>query len=339
MTAPLSVPEVPDHCFPHLAGKTAVVVGGAGGGVGTACVALLARSGAHVVVADRDAVRTEQLAARFPQTVATVIADVTTDQGIDAIDRAISARSPWALVNVVGGVSPDEVGHFLDLTTAQWQRSLEVNLTYAMRTCQVVARRMSAARQTGSIVNLSVADARQAMPWFSAYGSARSALEALTRTMAVELGPLGIRANTVAWGLIDSPRAHAGTGSDIEHERALIPLGRRGSVGEVAATVLFLLSELGGYITGQCLAVDGGLSLRSSHYGPYDNIPEFFESEPARARLRSTFERIVGDPTAGLLRKRLLGGRHAGPVRSDYRARPFASGLAGEGSRARGQPG
>ena len=299
MTAPLTVPEVPDHCFPGLAGKTAVVVGGAGGGVGTACVALLARSGAHVVVVDRDAARLEQLAARFPEVVTTVTADVITDEGIDGVDRIISATSPCALVNVVGGVTPGEVGHFLDLTAAQWQRSLEVNLTYAMRTCQIVARRMSATRQAGSIVNLTVADARHAMPWFSSYGAARSALEALTRTMAVELGPLGIRANTVAWGLINSPRAHAGTGSDIERERALIPLGRRGSVGEVAATVLFLLSELGGYVTGQCVVVDGGLSLRSSHYGPNHSIPAFLESEPTRERLRSTFERLIGDRPAG----------------------------------------
>jgi len=131
MTAPLAVPEVPDHRFPGLAGKTAVVVGGAGGGVGTACVALLARSGASVVVADRDAPRLEQLAAQFPEVVTTVTADVTTDQGIDGVDRVISAISPCALVNVVGGVTPGEVGHFLDLTVAQWQRSLEMNLTYA----------------------------------------------------------------------------------------------------------------------------------------------------------------------------------------------------------------
>lgn len=299
MTVPLAVPELPDHCFPGLAGKTAVVVGGAGGGVGTACVALLARSGAHVVVVDRDAARLEQLAACFPDVVTAVTADVTTDQGIDGVDRVISATSPCALVNVVGGVTPGEVGHFLDVTAVQWQRSLEVNLTYAMRTCQIVARRMSATRQTGSFVNLTVADARHAMPWFSSYGAARSALEALTRTMAVELGPLGIRANTVAWGLINSPRAHAGTGLDIKRERGLIPLGRRGSVGEVAAAVLFLLSELGGYITGQCVVVDGGLSLRSSHYGPNHSIPAFLESEPTRERLRSAFERLIGDRAAG----------------------------------------
>ncbi|MEU6419615.1 SDR family NAD(P)-dependent oxidoreductase [Streptomyces spiralis] len=299
MTPSLPVPEVPDHRFPGLSGRTAVVVGGAGGGVGTACVALLVRSGAQVVVVDRDTGRTAQLAARYPEAVTAVVADVTTDKGIEEVGRAVAATSPCALVNVVGGVAPDEVGHFLDLTPAQWQHSLDTNLTYVMRTCQVVARRMSEARRPGSIVNLSVADARLAMPWFSFYGAARSGVEALTRTMAVELGPLGIRANTVAWGLVNSPRAHSGTGSDTDREQALIPLGRRGAVGEVAATVLFLLSGLGTYITGQCVVVDGGLSLRQSHYGPYHNIPEFLESEPARTRLRSVFERLLGHRTDG----------------------------------------
>ena len=188
---------------------------------------------------------------------------------------------------------PEEVGHFLDTTPAQWQRSLDLNLTYAMRTCQVVARRMSTAQLPGSIVSLSVADAGSAMPWFSSYGAARSGLEALTRTMAVELGPLGIRANTVAWGLINSPRAHPGAGSYAGLERELIPLGRRGTVGEVASTVLFLLSDLGAYVTGQCVVVDGGLLLRSSHYGAYDNLPAFLEAKSARERLRSRFEELV----------------------------------------------
>lgn len=292
MTARLSIPDVPDHRFPGLAGKTVVVVGGAGGGVGTACVALLARSGAHVLVIDRDEVRLAQLAESVPAVTA-VVADVTTQDGIDTLDEAAASNPPVALVNVVGGVAPADVAHFLELTQQQWQHCLSANLTYAMRTCQIVARRMVAARKQGSLVNLSVTDSRLAMPWFAAYGAARGGLESLTRTMAVELGPLGIRANCVAWGLINSPRAHAGTVSDGTTERALIPLGRRGTVAEVAAVVAFLLSELGSYVTGQCIAVDGGLALRASHYGPHNYIPEFLESEPTRARLRETFDRMT----------------------------------------------
>lgn len=292
MTVELVVPEVPGYHFPGLAGKTAVVVGGAGGGVGTACVALLARNGAKVAVVDRDEVRLSQLADAIPQVVG-VLADVTTQGGIDALDMALTATAPAALVNVVGGVTPDEVGHFLELTPQQWQHSLSVNLTYAARTCQIVARRMVAVGQSGALVNLSVADARLAMPWFAAYGAARGGLEALTRTMAVELGPLGIRANCVAWGLINSPRAHAGATSDGTMERDLIPLGRRGTVAEVAAMVTFLLSDAGSYVTGQCIAVDGGLALRASHHGPVSSIPEFLESDSTRARLTETFDRMI----------------------------------------------
>lgn len=294
MTARLRVPEVPPHAFPGLERRTVVVVGGAGGGVGTATVAMLARSGAGVLVVDRAADRLEQLLEHFPSAVTGVLADITTDAGISEFERAASDADVHGLVNVVGGVTTAEIGHFLELTPEQWRHGLGFNLDYAVRTCQIAARRMVASGHGGSIVNLSVADARRAMPWFAPYGAARSALEAVTRTMAVELGPLGIRANSVAWGLIDSPRAHAGAGSDGSRERDLIPLGRRGSVAEVSAMVLFLLSDLGSYTTGQNTVVDGGLSLRGPHDGPLHNIPEFLESEEARRNLYETFRRIAG---------------------------------------------
>ena len=278
--------------MPGLAGRTCVVVGGASGGVGTATVAMLAGSGAHVLVADRAADRLRQLIDRFPNAVTGVVTDITTDAGIAAFEREIADVDIDALLNVVGGVTPDDIGHFLELTPGQWQHGLELNLGYAVRTCQIAARRMIAAGHGGSLVNLSVADARNAMPWFSVYGAARSALEALTRTMAVELGPMAIRANSVAWGLIDSPRAHSGTGSDGRAERDLIPLGRRGTVGEVASMVVFLVSDLGGYVTGQTIAVDGGLALRAAHYGPLRNIPVFLEDVPTRQVLQSTFDRL-----------------------------------------------
>ncbi|WP_157360571.1 SDR family NAD(P)-dependent oxidoreductase [Amycolatopsis thermoflava] len=290
---PLPIPPVPDHCFPGLAGQTSVV-GGAGGGVGTAVVAMLVRSGARVLVADKAADRLAQLEDRFAE-VTGVRADITTDEGIGDLERAIAATTVHSLVNVVGGVTPDDIGHFLDLTPDQWRHSLGLNLEYAVRTCQIAARRMAVGRG-GALVNLSVAGARRAMPWFSPYGAARSALEAVTRTMAVELGPFGIRANSVAWGLVDSPRAHSGAGSDGRLERDLIPLGRRGAVAEVAATVMFLLSDLSSYTTGQNLAVDGGLSLRGATDGPHDNIPAFLEHEPTRRKLRDTFERTTGRP-------------------------------------------
>ena len=259
---------------------------------------MLAYSGAHILVVDRAAERLRQLTALLPAAVTGVLADITSDDGIAAFERHAVDVDLHALVNVVGGVTPDHVGHFLDLTPGQWRHGFDLNLEYAVRTCQIAARRMIAAGNGGSLVNLSVADARSAMPWFSIYGAARSALEAATRTMAVELGPMGIRANSVAWGLIDSPRAHSGEGSDRAAERDLIPMGRRGRVAEVASLVVFLISSLSSYVTGQTIAVDGGLSLRAAHYGPLRNIPEFLEHEPTRQALRETFDRFSGRGSA-----------------------------------------
>ncbi|WP_162834405.1 SDR family NAD(P)-dependent oxidoreductase [Amycolatopsis circi] len=292
MTGRIRIPEIPPHVFPELAGKTSAVVGGGGGGVGTAAVALLVQSGAKVLVVDRAAERLDQLIDHFGPSVTGVVADITTAAGMHEFDRVIAETDLKSLVNVVGGVMPGEVAHFLELDAQQWQRSLDLDFTYAVRTCQIAARRMAATKTQGALVNLSVADARHAMPWFAAYGAARSALEAATRTMAVELGALGIRANSVAWGLVDTPRAHSGQDSDGSLERALIPLGRRGNVAEVATAVVFLLTDLSSYITGHTLVVDGGLSLRGPQYGAGHNIPEFLESGSARNRLLEAVERV-----------------------------------------------
>ncbi|MEU1520992.1 SDR family oxidoreductase [Nocardia rhamnosiphila] len=291
----IPIPDIPDLRFAGLADQTIVVVGGAGGGVGTACVSLLARNGAHVLLVDRDGAAARQVASRIAGSIAVVVADVATDGGIELLRTTLQQVRPSGFIHVVGGVKTGEVAHFLDITAEQWRQSIETNLTCAMQAGQATAQRMAETGQPGAIVNLSVADARFAMPWFAPYGAARAGLEALTRTMAVELGPLRIRANCVCWGLIDSPRAHAGARSDGSAEHDLIPLGRRGTVGEVAATALFLLSDASAYITGQSISVDGGLTLRLSHYGPRHNLPEFLESEPERTRLAADAHRWHGD--------------------------------------------
>ncbi|MFC5950426.1 SDR family NAD(P)-dependent oxidoreductase [Pseudonocardia lutea] len=288
----LREPAVPDVVLPGLAGRDVLVVGAASGGVGTATTAMLVRSGARVVAVDRAEDRLAALVARHPGTTP-VVADVLTAEGTAAVQRAVAAADLAGLVNVVGGVTPGDIGHVLELTADQWRQGWELNAGYALETCRLAARRMVRTGRGGVLVNLSVADARRAMPWFAPYGSARSALESATRTMAVELGPFGIRANTVAWGLIDSPRAHSGAGSDGTRERDLIPLGRRGGVGDVASAVLYLLSDLAAYVTGQTVVVDGGQSLRAAHDGPRHNIPEFLELAGARAALRATIDRIA----------------------------------------------
>ncbi|MEN0139380.1 MAG: SDR family oxidoreductase [Rhodococcus sp. (in: high G+C Gram-positive bacteria)] len=296
MTAKFALPPVPEFAFPGFTDSCAVVVGGASGGVGSAMVQLLLRAGSAVIMVDRDEERSGMLTAAVghDESLLPVLTDITTEDGIRDLESALDRadRPVRHLDNVVGGVSGDDVGHILHLGADQWTRALTTNVTYALRTSQVVARRMVQERR-GSIVNLSVAETDRAMPWFAFYGATRSALDSLTRTMAVELGPFGVRANTVSWGLINSPRMHPAHTSEGNRERDVIPLGRRGLVADVACAAMFMLSDLAQYVTGQNLEVDGGLSLCGPHYEHTEKIPVFLESESARDGLRRQFDRIA----------------------------------------------
>lgn len=292
MKGRLRIPAVPGYSFPGFRGSQALVVGGAGGGVGTAVVKLLLQSGSRVVVVDRDEERLNELVHAYGAdgVLQPVVADVATECGLEILRETVrsSRLVTRHLVNVIGGVTPAEIGGFLDLSKRGWSKALETNTDYALWTCQIVARELVASGvQGGSLVNLTVADASRAMPWFSGYAAARSALESMTRTMAIELAGNGIRCNSVGWGLIDSPRMHPGSGETSELEK-LIPMGRRGTVSEIATCVAFLLSDLASYVTGQNLAADGGLSGIGPHFAGPGHRPVFLESEEALRAVSET---------------------------------------------------
>ena len=128
--------------------------------------------------------------------------------------------------------------------------------------------------QAGSLVNIS-SIATRAVPLLAGYGAAKAGLEALSRTMAAEWGPYGIRVNVVAPGTVKTPRAGQ---NNLEEASKNIPLQRRAEPQDIADAVLFLLSDRANYITGQTLVVDGGATLGTAG----DNLPVFVTNPEVR---------------------------------------------------------
>jgi NAD(P)-dependent dehydrogenase (short-subunit alcohol dehydrogenase family) len=229
---------------------------------------------------DRDALAiTEQTVADAGAQFVPVLADVT---DADAVDAALGALDPLpplhGLVHVVGGMPIGDWSSVATMAPARFAAVIEFNLQSAFVTTQAVARRLVDAGDDGSIVLLSSISGIQAMPFGAPYAAAKAAILAFVRTAALELGPLGVRVNAVAPGTIRA------SGADTREEQQAIPLRRRGVPDDVAGAVLYLLSDLAGFVTGHTLVVDGGSSARPSFLDT-DDLPVFVHDADLRARL------------------------------------------------------
>jgi NAD(P)-dependent dehydrogenase (short-subunit alcohol dehydrogenase family) len=151
------------------------------------------------------------------------------------------------------------------VTRADWRELFTANLETAFFMSQAVAGELRREAKPGSIVSISSLSGMNTAPFHIAYGTAKSAVAAMTRTMAVELAPDNIRVNAVAPGITETAASRTYTDEDSDRDRKAIAMGRRARPEEQAGAILFLLSDLSSYITGQTLLVDGGLSLRWSH--------------------------------------------------------------------------
>ncbi|HEX2286051.1 MAG TPA: SDR family NAD(P)-dependent oxidoreductase [Mycobacterium sp.] len=229
--------------------KNAVVTGG-GSGIGLAVANRLRADGMHVATIDL-----KPSDAEFAYT-----ADVTDRAQIDAALSAVRAQlgPVTVLVNAAG---LESFKRFTDLTFERWQQVIDVNLNGVFHCIQAVLPDMIEAGW-GRIVNISSSSTHSGAAYMSAYVAAKSAVNGLTKTLALEYGPSGITVNAVPPGFIDTPmlRSAADKGflGDIEKSIEATPVRRIGRPEDIAAACAFLVSEEAGYITGQMLGVNGG---------------------------------------------------------------------------------
>lgn len=243
----------------QLQGKVAVVIGGHSG-FGEAITRTFAAEGAHVVVAARRAELVDQVAASVDGLG--VQCDITDDDQVRAL---VEAAVGWhgrvdIAVNCAGF---EQSTPLADLTPDKLAAMHAVQLSGALYCMRHLCNAIAAHGQGGSFLSLSSQTAHSPSIGMIAYASAKAAIEYATKIAAVEYGPKGVRCNAVAAALIETPMTSRIFTIEplIQAVRELTPLGRMGSVQDIANAALFLCSDAGSYITGQTICVDGGASL------------------------------------------------------------------------------
>jgi NAD(P)-dependent dehydrogenase (short-subunit alcohol dehydrogenase family) len=269
-----------------LEGRVVVVSGAGGGGIGTTVTRMAAGAGATVIAVSRSKENLDEHVAPLVQQGLAVIpmtADASTDEGIAAvIDQVRRVDGDlYGLVNIAGGAAPSTWMPSTRVNRTDWRQLFTANLETAFFMSQAVATELRTRRLAGSIVSVSSISGINTAPFHVAYGAAKAAVVAMTRTMAVELALDNIRVNAVAPGVTETAASRTYVDEDPERDRRAIAMGRRGRPEEQAGAILFLLSDLTSYITGQTLLVDGGLSLKWTHLGA-DNTSLFLKDESFR---------------------------------------------------------
>ena len=238
----------------------AVVTGGAGG-LGAAIARGLAEAGAAVAVADRDAAGARTLAAELTaagRRALGIAVDVSDAAGVDAMARdAEAALGPVDILVNCAGITHRQPA--VDFPRAQWDRVLAVNLTGVFLPTQALGRGM-VARRRGAVVNIASIAGEIGLPGTVAYAASKGGVVMLTRALAVEWAPHGVRVNAIA------PSWFSTNIGDLVHrepdyfERAMrrVPLGRMGKPDELVGAALYLASDASAMVTGHVLAVDGG---------------------------------------------------------------------------------
>ena len=237
-----------------LAGKHVLVTGG-GAGIGEGCARLFSEAGARVFIADKDAQRCADCGDDA------ILCDVTTPEGIvqlrDTLEESIDRLD--VLINNVGHFV--HIKPFEAMTGDEIDAVVGVNLASLLKVTQALLPLLKAAAPGSSIVNVTSIEGFRALPNCAVYAASKAAIAGFTKSLALELGPDGVRVNDVAPELTDTPQTPLSTLIPPKHQQHIAlwnPLGRYGKPRDIAGAALFLASDLASWITGTTLHVDGG---------------------------------------------------------------------------------
>lgn len=288
--------QMPSDGFPGLlAGMRVLVVGGGGAGIGAAIARSVAASGAHVAVVDRDRDRAllaaKELAAYGNRAIG-LVGDVLVGPDIDRF--VTEARDELGgldgLVSVVGGLNAFNIPFHRvhECSDEEWDLVFDLNLRYVFRLTRAVLQSMLEQGCGGSIVSVgSHAGGWHGSPNMAAYGAAKIGVSHLAMSVTTEYGRDGIRMNVVSPGSTETPASGVRSAEQLERVTRAIPMGRRGRPTDIANAVLFFLSPLSKYVSGETIGADGGLSVASqlpnADWGPLPKASEGSRSDGADA--------------------------------------------------------
>ena len=247
--------------WPGIAGRVALVTG-ASRGIGAAIAEALARQGAIVV----GTATSEQGAHAISERLRGLglkgrgaVLDVASEASVDALVADLTAtEGPPAILVNNAGITRDNL--LMRMKTEEWDAVVSTNLTSVYRVCKACLRGMTKARH-GRIVNISSVVGLSGNPGQTNYAAAKAGMIGFTKSLAGEVASRNVTVNAIAPGFIDSDMTRALDEAQVQSLRDKIPLARLGSAADVAAAVVFLVSDAGAYITGETLNVNGGLFM------------------------------------------------------------------------------
>lgn len=254
-----------------LCSRVALVTG-AGAGIGKGCALELARSGAQVLVNDIDEAAGENTVeeiTRLGKRASFIRADVSSEAEVTKMAREISNQfgTLHVLVNNAGFNLFKSIA---DFTPAEWDRLMGVDLKGTFLCTKLLLPLLKKA-ESASVVNIASVHAHATIASLAAYAAAKGGIVALVRSLAQELGPFGIRVNSVSPGFIDTPLMDRWLASEpdavatMKRVNGLHPLGRIGTPQDIGQLIVFLASDCSAFITGTDICIDGGLTARLMH--------------------------------------------------------------------------